>query len=107
MVELKRSLRFACVLAVTAMAVGCGPATEEEAVDGAPAQDEVLATDAPPPDVSTVEQGLTVYRWVNTGYWCKQPINVAYECQRRGYDGGTSSQCGKTGTLLIYCYVRT
>ena len=106
MVELKRSLRFVFAVAVTTLAIGCGPGTEEEMGDGTPAADETVATEAPA-DVGSVEQAATIYRWVGTGYWCKQPIDVAYECRRRGYDGGSDRQCGKDGTLLILCYVRT
>ncbi|RKH63973.1 hypothetical protein [Corallococcus aberystwythensis] len=98
-----KSLRFALVLAVTALAVGCGP--EEEMNDGAPTQ-ETVGTKAPA-NLGTAEQELTVYRWVSTNNPCKVPMNVYSACIARGYDGGSASQCGKTGTTLIQCYTRT
>jgi hypothetical protein len=107
MVELKSMVRWALVLAVPAMAIGCGPASEEETGGLTPVQDEVLTPDVST-DVGTAEQELTTYHWVSTGFTCpyKGPIDVSYECQRRGYDGGSSLRCNKW-TLQAYCYVRT
>ncbi|WP_375755602.1 hypothetical protein [Corallococcus exercitus] len=104
MMKLKKSLRFAFALAVTTLAVGCGP--EGDMADEAAMQEQVVATEAPA-DLATAEQELTVYRWVSTTNPCKIPMNVYSACVARGYDGGSASQCGKTGTTLIQCYVRT
>ncbi|MBN8230183.1 hypothetical protein JYK02_21970 [Corallococcus macrosporus] len=95
---MKKTLRFAFALAVTTLAVGCGP--QDDMIDEAPATET-------PANLGTAEQELTVYRWVSTNNPCKIPMNVYSACVARGYDGGSASQCGKTGTTLIQCYTRT
>ncbi|WP_375755604.1 hypothetical protein [Corallococcus exercitus] len=101
---MKKSLRFAFALAVTSLAVGCGP--EEEMINEASAQDPVVATEAPA-DLATAEQELTTYVWVGTGNTCKGMFNINSMCLARGYDGGSTSRCGKFGNLEIQCYIRS
>ncbi|NOK38667.1 hypothetical protein HMI49_36290 [Corallococcus exercitus] len=102
---LKKNLRFALALAVTTLAVGCGP--EGDMADESSAQEMATATEAPA-NLGTAEQELTVYRWISTSNTCKGIFNVNSMCIARGYDGGSALRCSKSGlTLEIQCYTRT
>ncbi|RKG73154.1 hypothetical protein D7W79_26340 [Corallococcus exercitus] len=106
MLKLKKSLRFAFALAVTTLAVGCGP--EEDMADNAAAREQVSTTTEAPANLGTAEQELTVYRWISTSNTCKGIFNVNSMCIARGYDGGSALRCSKSGlTLEIQCYTRT